>query len=372
MVDRCLVSLAVLIVLIGDLGCQRTGESSNGFIPPDGAMAEAPPSRGGSGGGLQETGGDAELGGDGGANIEGGFEDVGSDGAVEGGGGHAGGAIEPIDLRQYFPSTTTVVRTRHHDGVLYGTYTYFPASADFVFLYDHFFSLGISGDLFVWGKGYGTEGCTATYAHLFLGDDGSFTEVGDYLATDQCHPSVAFGYGAAQTSANDGLAWAAAGGLPLPGGNGQPAVKEGLRIRAQNQPGAPYLDTPARAWNRTVVVERLPTFRPAHGRSPQGDWGKNLGKTYDDVLRVVFYHGTWQPHQEDIVCPTDDAWAYSGLYEHHAGYHSYASELYLAPGRWIIQETFLFTESGSYWGMPNCVGLSLDKNPLWTVYIDDP
>ncbi len=54
------------------------------------------------------------------------------------------------------------------------------------------------------------------------------------------------------------------------------------------------------------------------------------------------------------------------------GYHTYASEFYLAPGLWIIQETFLYTESGAYWGMADCVGLSLDKNGAWVSYIDDP
>jgi hypothetical protein len=369
---RCACFLLFCVVMVS--ACSDEGTKDTGAQPAGGDGGAA---------GIGEAGVDASAGAAGVANASGqggvptdasGFGGAVVDASSEGGNAGQAGApnTDPIDLRDYFPSAQTTVRTRLANGSTYGTYAYLPATTDFLFLYDTFFSLGKPGDLFLWAKGYGDEGCIATYAHFFLGDDGSFTEVGDYLANDGCHPSVVFGYGDSVTLANDGLAWSAAGGLPLPSGTGQPAQKMALQVRRQNNPGDPYVGSSARAWNHTAVVEVLSSFRPAYGRSPEGVWGKDLGRTYDNVLRLVFYHGTQLPGHQDIVCPTDDTWPHASFYYHLPGYHTYASEFYLAPGSWIIQESFLYTESGGYWGIPNCVGLGLDKNPAWVSYIDDP
>ncbi len=301
-----------------------------------------------------------------------GVTDAGTPGADAADGGPDAQLGAPIDLRRYLPVARTTTMLRHADGSLYSTYTYLPATPDFTSLYDTYFSLAKPGRLAIWAKGYGSAGCIATYAHLFLGDDGSVTEVGDYLANDGCHPSVAFGYGAA-SGANDGLAWSAAGGLPARHGDGAIAEKYGLSIRRQNNAGDPYLTSAARAWNRTATVEVLPTFRPAYGRSPEGVWGPGLGPTYHDVVRIVFWHGTHVPGQREIPpCTPDPAWPYGAFYFHLDGYHSYASEFYLAEGAWIIQESFLYTEDGGYWNLPDCVGLSIDQSPRWVSYIDQP
>jgi hypothetical protein len=50
-------------------------------------------------------------------------------------------------------------------------------------------------------------------------------------------------------------------------------------------------------------------------------------------------------------------------------------EFYLAENKWIIQESLLYIEDGSYWRIPNCTGLSLDEDPVraqrWVSYIDE-
>jgi hypothetical protein len=68
----------------------------------------------------------------------------------------------------------------------------------------------------------------------------------------------------------------------------------------------------------------------------------------------------------------DTSWPYASYYYSLPGYHTYASEFCLAEGRWIIEESFLYTGDGSYWGFDDCVGLSFDRNPAWVSYIDEP
>ncbi len=275
----------------------------------------------------------------------------------------------PIDLRLYFPKEALTTAHRRADASSYSTYSYFPANDAFQSMYGSLFTLGNPGDLYVWSKGY-NAGCVTTYAQLFLGEDKSFTEVGDYLANDQCKPSVALGYGN-YLSGNDGLAWSAPGGLPRPGGTGTTAEKYGLSVRRQNLAGDAYLSAGALAWNQTRIVEVLPSYQPPYGRS-QGVWGAGLAKTYSNVVRLVLYHGTYVPKQKAIAsCKVDPSWAYSRFYYSLSGYHTYASEYYVAEGKWIIQESTLYIEDGGYWGLSDCIGLSLDKRADWVSYIDE-
>jgi hypothetical protein len=276
----------------------------------------------------------------------------------------------PVDLRPYFPNMQTVSTYRHADGSFYARYTYFPATADFQRLYQSVFDQKKSGNLYVWAKGYGAPDCVKTYAQLFLGDDKSFTEVGDYLANDDCHPSIAFGY--RRGASNEGLVWSASGGIPRPGQSGTAAQTFHLPVFRQNNAGDPYQGTDALAWNHTSVVEVLPTYQPPYGRR-DGVWGAGLAKVYQNVVRLVFFHGTKVPGQRELpACTTDPTWPYAQFYYSFPGYHSYASEYYLAEGKWIVQEALLYIEDGSFWGIGDCIGLSLDKQSGWVSYIDEP
>lgn len=293
-----------------------------------------------------------------------------------------------IDLGRYFPKQYTRNLARKADGSLYSDYRFYTATASFgasfLQLYSMFFDQGKIGQLRIWEKRYfpDNELCVKTYAQLFFGDDLSVTEVGDWYAdVPKCNPDIAFGYGS-PGGGNGGLAWSGPGGLSSPASQnlaGRSTLKTNLSIRRQASPGAAYLDyggSGYKAWNETVVVETLATFSPAYGRSSAGVWGAGLGKIYNNVVRLVFYHGTQSPGKNDIVCQSQASGAVAQLYRHQPGYVSYASEYYLAPEIGIIQETFLYVEDASYWGgISNCSGVALDANTTaskqkWASYID--
>ncbi len=287
-----------------------------------------------------------------------------------------------VDLRRYFPSEYTQNISRHADGSLYSDYRFYRATpalgSSFLELYQSLFNLFKPGAPHVWEKRYGAahDTCIATYAQLFMGDDLSVTEAGDWYAADGCRPDVAFGYGTPDGLANSGLAWSAAGGLSKT----QPGFATELNLKRQLDSGGEfhnYGPDGYRAWNKTVMVETLATFTPEFGRSITGQWGPGLAKTYINVIRIVLYHGTRQPGQTPISCAgnIDPAWPAGAQYLNYPGYHSYASEFYMAPGKGIIQEAFLYTENGTYWNLPNCVGLSTESNHAaakakWISYID--
>jgi hypothetical protein len=285
-----------------------------------------------------------------------------------------------VDLRTYFPSAPATTHTRLADGTPFADYTMRPAANGPLpntmmtseELYTKYLDIKVPGAVYVWEKTYGAA--TPTMAHLRFGDDKSVTEVGDWFATDGAHPDVAFGYSDPGFQHPDGLAWSAAGGLRTPLSDpGDPvpaeAQKFGLGIQRQVTPADPYADYgPAgfSAWNYNHVVETLTSFTPAYGRSSGGQWGAGNAKTYKNVLHVVFYHGTHVPGHTDYSCASEAKAANPGLaayYLHLDGYHTYASEYYFALGKGLIQETFLYTEDGSYWKQGNCsFGLLFSPN----------
>jgi hypothetical protein len=158
--------------------------------------------------------------------------------------------------------------------------------------------------------------------------------------------------------------------------------KYGLRVGnpapRTSQPGGVY--SGATAWNKTVIVETLATYTPPFGRSQAGAWGEGNGKAYNDVIRVVFYHGTRQGAQAPIDCTAKVAnknLIYKDLYFNLPDYHSYVSEYYLAPNKGILQESFLYAEDGSYWELGSCeMGILFSpddpRRNNWIWYVDDP
>lgn len=294
-----------------------------------------------------------------------------------------------IDLRKYFPSQYTRNLSRKSDGSLYSDYRMYRAApslgSSFLQLFSMFFDQGKSGQLRIWEKRYfpDNELCVKTYAQLFFGDDMSVTEVGDWYAdVPKCTPDVAFGYGG-PGGENSGLAWSSSGGLSTQQSQNPSArstLRTNLSIRRQASPGAMYTDygpSGYKAWSETRVLETLASFTPEYGRSNAGVWGTGFGKSYKNVVRIVFYHGTQTPGQSGISCVPKSNGSLAALYRHQPGYNTYASEYYLAPDIGIIQETFLYVEDASYWGgIANCSGVALDSDSnaakrVWTSYIDN-
>jgi hypothetical protein len=221
----------------------------------------------------------------------------------------------------------------------------------------------------MWRKEYYRSGswCTDTYGVLFMGDDLSITETGDWTAGVPCTPDRAQGYRVPGTYTYSGLAWSGVGGL-----SDVPVVKE-VDVWKQPSPGAGMTFTGVKAFSRTGVVKVLPLFTPAYGRDGCGVWGPGNSRTYCDVAHIVMYHGTKTPNVAPVRCVGPISTAAGPYYQSYKDYSSYAIELWLAPGVGIIQENCPFIEDATAWGgaISNCSGDIFAASPgSWITYID--
>jgi hypothetical protein len=288
-----------------------------------------------------------------------------------------------VDLRAYFPDN--VINTYNKsDGSKSSRYTLqrslpgAPTGVDSLY-YSYLALPGKTGTPYMWRKEYwkGTPSswCTATYGTMFMGDDQSVTEVGDWMSNTGCTPNVMFGYKNQGTTVTTGLAWSGPGGLCS-----VPAIVENDCWR-QNTPGGAFANSGTQAFSKTGLVKQLATYTPAYGRDAvTGAWGPGLSKTYTDVIHIVMYHGTRTnpPAANPVRCvgpvsvPSlvgDD----QPYYQSYKNYESYAIELWLANGYGIIQENTPFIENASFWGLSNCTGDIFSGSPgSWTTYIDSP
>lgn len=277
---------------------------------------------------------------------------------------------DPIDLRAYFPDH--VVNTYNKaDGSASSRYTFqrslsgAPTGIDG--LYNGYMSLGKPGAPYMWRKEYYRSGawCTDTYAVLFMADDKSITETGDWFASTPCTPNVALGY-KTSGSVNTGLVWSSAGGIV------ETAAIAEMDVWRQNTPGTAYAYGGTKAYSKVGLIEHLDSFAPAYGRDLTGTWGKGYGKTYYDVMHIVMYHGTKTTGMIPVRCvgPISAKGAY---YQSYKDYDSYAIELWLAAGVGVIQENTPYIENAAFWGMSNCTGDIFASTPgSWITYIDQP
>lgn len=272
--------------------------------------------------------------------------------------------MDAIDLQQYFPDSAVVIM-RKAAGTASSRYTFKKSPSGIDNLYYGYLNINKSGLPYMWQKEYWQNNawCTQTYGVLFMGDDKSVTEVGDWtVSTTPCTPNTVFGYRKADGS-NTGLVWASAGGL-----SDIPEIRE-MSVVRQNTPGAAITDTGSKAYSKTGLIQHLDSYTLPYGRDVNGVWGAGSGTTYYDVVRIVMYHGTKTSTPVPIRCvgPISANGAY---YQSYKDYNSYAIELYLAKGVGIIQENTPFIEDGSYWGMSNCNGDIFNNPGSWITYRD--
>jgi hypothetical protein len=287
--------------------------------------------------------------------------------------------VRSIDLRSYFPSTSTTRSHCKRDGSFYARYTVLPADANFQTAYDAYLRPipPKPGALFVWQKAYYNaqiqppkDPFVATYAMLFFGTDQSVTEAGDYLSNGDGTFSV-FGYRDA-VSQPSGLLWSGQGGLRVDA----PARIVDLNTGRQDAAGA--FQVGDYVVYSHIVLDVLPAFTPKYGNAGGTGWRLGGAKTYKNVAHLIFHHGVRNPGQTTFTrCPSPSpADAYTALYRSEPGYNSYASDYYLAPGLGIIQEGFLYNEQNSYFGAnTDCTGLALsaDRSTIdaYLSYVED-
>jgi len=271
-----------------------------------------------------------------------------------------------VDLREYFPNFATLIFNKSN-GSQSARYTFQKSPCGIDSLYAGYMSLNKPGSPYMWRKEYFRNGawCTDTYAVLFMGDDQSVTECGDWYSGSPCTPNVALGY-KTSAGANAGLLWSGAGGLT------KNAVVAELDVWRQNAPNATYANSGVKTYSRTGLIEILPTYTPPFGRDVNGIWCEGGSKTYVDVIHIVMYHGTKTPGVAPIRCVGPIA-ANGPYYQSYKDYSSYAIELWLAKGIGIIQENCPFIEDAAAWGgtIQNCSG-DIFANPVgsWRTYID--
>jgi hypothetical protein len=276
-----------------------------------------------------------------------------------------------LDLREYFPESY-ISTFRTANGAINTRYTFTNAPSGYLSLYNTYLTLNKSGSHYTWKKEYYKAGswCTATVGILFMADDKSVTEVGDWMSRggDGCTPNTVFGYKNFTTNTNTGLVWSPANGLTE-----SPAIHE-MNTASQDSPGAAYQLNGYQAFSKTGVIEVLDTYTPPYGKDISGNWCAGCSKTYNDVVHIVMYHGTKNATSAPIRCSTTSPIAATGAYyQSFKNYNAYAIELWLAKGKGVIQESTPFIEDASYWlgAFPNCSGNVFSAPQIWRKFIDE-
>lgn len=270
-----------------------------------------------------------------------------------------------VDLRDYFPDNNIVILNRA-DGTNHARYTFQKEPSGFTNLYNTFHNLGLSGYHYLWRKEYwdGSQWVKAVDQILFFADNGAVYETGGWKPSGS--GNIVVGYRKkSNTSVNSGLIWSPVGGLTE-----TPALNE-LRIIQQASPGAAYSLTSRSAYSKVGLVEVIDEYTPKYGKLG-GTWGEGNGQTYEDVIRIVMYHGT--DNQSPVRCgAVSPVAAFDDVYyQSFSNYNSYGIDLYLAPGVGIIGESTAFIEDATFWGgsIPNCSGDAMDGGEAFSTWID--
>jgi len=276
---------------------------------------------------------------------------------------------QAVNLTEYFPPSSTVLLTKS-DGKENARYTFTQAPQGFIGLYYTFLNINKPGYHYTWRKEYKINGvwCTVTFAVLFMGDDGSVTEVGDWLSSGGgCTPNTVFGYRDTNTNIPTGLMWSPAGGLTT-----IPATSE-MDVISQESPGAAFSMKGYQTYSRVGLVEKLDEYTPPYGRDLAGNWCAGCARTYRDVVHIVMYHGTRNASTVPIRCGNLPISANGPYYQSFKNYNSYAIELWISKSHGIIQENTPFIEDAAYWGgkFPNCSGGLFSEPYRWTKFIDE-
>ncbi len=204
-------------------------------------------------------------------------------------------------------------------------------------LYESLLKLpNLDGEICVWQKEYfNNEWTTSTYGVLFLGNDLSVTEVGDWLHLGNGNFG-AFGYQNANGE-NCGLKWSPAGGL-----SEVPQYAEMLTV-SQAYPGAAFSTSGASCYAESGLIDVIPSMEVG-------------GQVFNDVVHMVMYHGVNLPGQVPVKADSLPLTAHGVYYRNRWEWNEYAMELWLAPGVGVIKERIPFIENAEWWGLPNFVG----------------
>lgn len=260
-----------------------------------------------------------------------------------------------INLAEYFPDGPSTVALNALTGVNQARYTFYKAAPGYLNLYNFYLSQGKPGYHYLWKKEYWRDGawCNRTSAILFMGEDGSVTECGDWFScANGCTNNTVFGYKTALAGGeNTGLIWCPPGGL-----SETPHINE-MYTCSQTAPGEPYQTSGHKAYSKVGLIEHLGTYTPPYGTNTLGVWGPGNGTTYEDVVHLVMYHGTRYPTPSPVRCEmVSPVAAHGTYYQSYKDFNSYAIELWIARGIGIIQEDLPFVESGASFGVSDCYG----------------
>lgn len=265
-------------------------------------------------------------------------------------------AAQSVDMRTYFPQVTN--NYRWADGTHTHTYAwyYMPISPNnwAGSLYLSYMNQNLPGAaLMIQQKIY--SGCTVTYAFMLKGGgaDQRVQEIGDWYDTSvgqgQCNGTFSvlsyrtFPAHRLPNGTPTGLNWSGPWGLDTSW-----AQWNSMRVYNGISPHSyAYVNTYA----SPGLIEILPTWNPKYGRDENGNWVANPNKTYYNVARVRFYHGTTQsPNQCTNLDPSKP---YSAYYYHGANHSSMGLEFYFDQTHGLLQETFLYAEHPQS-GRPAC------------------
>lgn len=251
-----------------------------------------------------------------------------------------------INLQEYFPDNN-VVLLHKSDVSWHARYTFTKRRQGFEPFYDAYLKLDKSGYYYVWQKEYFVENAwkTATYAVLFMGTDGSITEVGDWLNFGDNTYGV-FGY-RKDDGTNTGLIWSPPGGL-----KGEPQYDE-MNTISQAYSGAALVQNGSKCYSESGLIDVIPSMAIN-------------GITYTNVAHIVMYHGVRNIGSVPVKAVKLPLVANGVYYRNRSDWDEYAMELWLAKGVGIIKERTPFIENAAWWGLPNFIGELFSEPGSWT------
>jgi hypothetical protein len=255
-----------------------------------------------------------------------------------------------IDLRKYFPDSSTVV-LNNSAGQPHARYTFSRAPDGFLPLFDAYLKVPKAGHHYVWRKEYFVDNLlwrTATYGILQICDDGSVIEVGDWLHLGNGSFGV-FGY-RHDDGSNAGLIWCPPGGL-----TGEAQYDEMSTI-SQAYSGAALTQNGSRCYSESGLIDVIPSMTVG-------------GKTYAGVVHMVMYHGVQIPGRVPVKAGRLPLVANGVYYRNRSDWDEYAIELWLAPGVGIIRERTPWIENASWWNLPDFSGDLFGTPGVWVTEV---
>lgn len=265
---------------------------------------------------------------------------------------------EIILMSDYFPTYPLSRLYRRFDGTVYLKHIiesmdsrlgFIPLGADgstYYVLHDYF-QAGNDSNQFNYSDTW----------HMRNGPDGEVSEVADSFDLTDLPPSTVPRYGRMNIYKDQVIGHGRPGGHKV---GEEPYIQDNIRMwYLPDNSSTEGFRSDMLAWSSLQVISKLKTYTPPYG-STFGTFGPGKAKSYNDVIVVLFKHGSKYNGLKEPICANQPK-----VFPHLNGYSSFYQKLWLAPGIGWIQIENLYYEA-------SCDGTLTSTNPQsWMAYLDE-